>query len=109
MGENIKAMGTVYTDEHIRSETDNQIYKNYVKEHTRLVSMPDLESYFSEYRNKETKEMTLTRLILKLIRLRFKHGNLPVRTWVQYQGWCNLYEPKYVGDVESEGKFISIY
>jgi hypothetical protein len=58
---------------------------------------------------RELKEMTVSQLIWKLIKLRFKYGNLLVKTWVQYQGWCDLYEPEYEGHIFGEGKFISIY
>lgn len=55
----------------------------------------------------EPKEMTVGQLIWKLIKLYFKYGNLPVKTWIQYQGWSDLYEPDY----ENYGgnHFISIY
>lgn len=58
---------------------------------------------------RELKEMTVSQLIWKLIKLRFKYGNLPVKTWVQYQGWCDLYEPGYEGHINYENHFISIY
>lgn len=58
---------------------------------------------------REPKEMNVRQIIWKLIKLWFKHGNLPVRTWVQYQGWCDLYEPEYEGHIFGEEEFISIY
>jgi hypothetical protein len=60
-------------------------------------------------REREPKKMNVKQFIWKLIKLWFKHGNLPVRTWVQYQGWRDLYEPEYEGHIYGEGKFISIY
>lgn len=58
---------------------------------------------------RESKKMNVRQIIWKLIKLWLKHGNLPVRTWVQYEGWCDLYEPKYEGHIFGEEKFISIY
>ena len=58
---------------------------------------------------REVKEMTVSQLIWKLIKLRFKYGNLPVKTWVQCQGWCDLYEPGYEGHINYGNHFISIY
>lgn len=55
------------------------------------------------------KEMTVSQLIWKLIKLRFKYGNLLVKTWVQSQGWCDLYEPGYEGHINYGNNFISIY
>lgn len=55
------------------------------------------------------KEMTVSQLIWKLIKLRFKYGNLLVKTWVQGQGWCDLYEPGYEGHINYGNNFISIY
>ena len=58
---------------------------------------------------RELKEMTVSQLIWKLIKLRFKYGNLLVKTWVQGQGWCDLYEPGYEGHINYGNHFISIY
>ena len=58
---------------------------------------------------REPKKMNLNQLIWKLIKLRYKHGNLPVKTWVQYQGFCDLYEPQYERHISGEEEFISIY
>lgn len=58
---------------------------------------------------REPKEMTVSQLIWKLIKLRFKHGNLLVKTWKQYHGWVDLYEPFYEGHLDYENKFVSIY
>lgn len=55
------------------------------------------------------KEMTVSQLIWRLIKLRFKYGNLLVKTWVQGQGWCDLYEPGYEGHINYGNNFISIY
>lgn len=68
---------------------------NYIEEHTRLI--------------KEPNEMNVRQLIWKLIKLWFKHGNLSVKTWIQYEGWCDLYEPQYVSHIYGEKDFISIY
>ena len=57
---------------------------------------------------REPKEMNVNQLIWKLIKLRFKHGNLPVKTWIQYEGFCDLYEPQ-LEKKYGEGNFISIY
>lgn len=67
--------------------------KNYMAEQKRVI---------------EPKKMNVRQIIWKLIKLWFKHGNLPVRTWVQYQGWCDLYEPQWC-HVYGEKGFISIY
>jgi len=58
---------------------------------------------------REPKEMTVSQLIWKLIKLRFKYGNLPVKTWIHYQGWGDLYEPGYEGHINYGNHFISIY
>jgi len=58
---------------------------------------------------REPKRMTVSQLIWKLIKLRFKYGNLPVKTWIQYQGWGDLYEPYYEGHINYANHFISIY
>ena len=84
-------------------------FKNYMAEQTRERNKTDLESVLSRGHRREPKKMNVRQIIWKLIKLWFKHGNLPVRTWVQYQGWCDLYEPEYEGHISSEGKFISIY
>ena len=47
---------------------------------------------------REPKKMTVSQLIWKLIKLRFKYGNLPVKTWIQYQE----------GHVNYANHFISI-
>lgn len=84
-------------------------FKDYMAEQTRERNKTDLESALSRGHRREPKEMNVRQIIWKLIKLWFKHGNLPVRTWVQYQGWCDLYEPEYEGHIFGEGKFISIY
>ena len=58
---------------------------------------------------REAKEMTVVQLIWKLLKLRIKHGNVPVKTWVQYEGFVNLYEPEYECHVFGEDPFISVY
>lgn len=58
---------------------------------------------------RELKEMTVSQLIWSLIKLRFKYGNLLVKTWVQGQGWSDLYEPGYEGHINYGNHFISIY
>ena len=58
---------------------------------------------------REPKEMTVSQLIWKLLKLRFKYGNLLVKTWKQYQGWVDLYEPFYEGRADYENHFVSIY
>lgn len=58
---------------------------------------------------RELKEMTVSQLIWRLIKLRFKYGNLLVKTWVQGQGWSDLYEPGYEGYINHGNHFISIY
>lgn len=58
---------------------------------------------------RELKKMTVSQLIWKLIKLRFKYGNLQVKTWVQGQGWSDLYEPGYEGHINYGNHFISIY
>ena len=57
---------------------------------------------------REPKKMNLNQLIWKLIKLRYKHGNLPVKTWIQYEGFCDLYEPQ-LQKMYGEGEFITIY
>lgn len=57
---------------------------------------------------REPKKMNLNQLIWKLIKLRYKHGNLPVKTWIQYEGFCDLYEPQF-RKTHGEGKIITIY
>jgi len=58
---------------------------------------------------RELKKMTVSQLIWRLIKLRFKYGNLQVKTWVQGQGWSDLYEPGYEGHINYGNHFISIY
>lgn len=84
-------------------------FKNYMAEQTRERNESALESVLSRGHRREPKEMNVRQIIWKLIKLWLKHGNVPVRTWVQYQGWRDLYEPKYEAHISSEGKFISIY
>ena len=57
---------------------------------------------------REPKKMNLNQLIWKLIKLRYKHGNLPVKTWIQYEGFCDLYEPEF-RKTYGEGKIIAIF
>ena len=59
--------------------------------------------------NRSPKEMTVCMMICKLLRLWLKHGNKAVKTWVQYEGFCDLYEPQYECHVFGEDSFISIY
>lgn len=67
------------------------------------------KSFHKQYKEKrEPKKMTLNQMIWKLIKLRFKYGNLPVKTWIQFEGFCDLYEPQLVKQY-GESNFISIY
>lgn len=61
--------------------------------------------YNNKDRNRFPKEMTVMQMIWKLLKLWLKHGNKTVKTWVQYEGFCDLYEPQY----ECNDDFISIY
>lgn len=60
------------------------------------------------YSRKKMK-MTVMQMIWKLLKLRIKHGNVPVKTWVQYEGFVDLYEPQCECHVFGEDPFISIY
>ena len=65
--------------------------------------------YNNKDKKREPKRMTVMQLIWKLLKLRFKHGNVNVKTWVQYEGFCDLYEPEYENHVYGEEPFISVY
>ena len=56
----------------------------------------------------ERRKMTVMRFIWKLLKLRIKYGNVPVKTWIQYQGFCDLFEPELRMPTEI-GKIIAIY
>lgn len=68
-----------------------------------------MKGYNNKDGNREPKEMTVMQMVWKLLKLRIKHGNLPVKTWVQYEGFCDMYEPQVEKHVYGEPKFISIY
>lgn len=57
-------------------------FKNYMAEQTRERNETALESALSRGYRREPKKMNVRQIIWKLIKLWFKHGNLPVRTWV---------------------------
>jgi hypothetical protein len=57
-------------------------FKNYMTEQTRERNETALESALSRGHRREPKKMNVRQIIWKLIKLWFKHGNLPVRTWV---------------------------
>lgn len=67
------------------------------------------ESPTSRGNRREPMEMSVMQMIWKLLKLRLKCGNVPVKTWVQYQGFCNLYEPQVEEHIYGMDKFISIY
>ena len=68
-----------------------------------------MKGYNNKDGNREPKEMTVMQMVWKLLKLRIRHGNLPIKTWVQHEGFCNLYEPQLEKHVYGEPKFISIY
>lgn len=41
------------------------------------------------------ENMKVRTLIWSLLKLYFKHGNMPVKTWVQYEGFCDMYYPRF--------------
>ena len=55
--------------------------------------------------SRKPKKMTLSDIIWVLIKLWFKHGNVDVKTWVQNEGFVDLYEPKF----EPHRNIVSIY
>lgn len=55
-------------------------------------------------KSRKPKKMNLRDLIWKLLKLYFRYGNLRVKTWVQYEGFVDLYEPQIERD-----NFVSIY
>lgn len=67
-----------------------------------------LESVFPHGRKVYPTEMTVWQMICKLFILLIKHGNIKVKTWLQYQGFVNLYEPRYFAN-QVEKPFVCIF
>ena len=55
--------------------------------------------------SRKPKKMSLSDIIWLLIKLWLKHGNVDVKTWVQNEGFVDLYEPKF----EPHRNIVSIY
>jgi hypothetical protein len=84
-------------------------FKDYCVEQERDRNETPLESALSRGHRRYPKEMTVNQMIWKLIKLRLKYGNLPIKTWVQSQRFCDMYEPQYERYIKNTEKFISIY